>query len=56
MTSGKTGEKCELSGIYYCHIHTSYEITISKGETFPPCNGGGDHGTTWKLKTAARTH
>lgn len=48
-TSGKTGEKCQQSGVYRCHTHTSNTIPLSKGETFPPCTIGGGHGTTWRL-------
>lgn len=47
---GKTGEKCQQSGVYRCNMHSSYEIPLSKGETFPPCNsGGGSHAATWVL-------
>lgn len=48
----RTGEKCQQSGIYKCQTHTSYEIPLSKGETFPPCNQLGisnSHATTWIL-------
>ncbi len=39
-TIGKTREKCQVSGIYKVVNHEvthPKEITISKGETFPPC-------------------
>ncbi|MCC6816176.1 MAG: hypothetical protein IT267_07175 [Saprospiraceae bacterium] len=47
----RTGEKCKQTGIYYCQSHKSNEIAIAKGDTFPPCQTGGAHGTTWILKT-----
>jgi len=50
--SGKTGQKCEQSGVYYCQKHTTYEIPLSKGETFPPCNSCGG-ATTWILRRKA---
>ncbi len=53
MVSGKTGETCTVSGIYYCSIHSGYTIKISRGETFPPCNYGGGHGATWIIRFMA---
>ena len=49
--SGKTGEKCEQSGVYRCVTHPTQEIPLSKGEIFPPCKGGSGsgHSTTWTL-------
>lgn len=47
----KTGHPCPQSGIYSCSIHSGYRITISKGETFPPCNKDGGHAATWILVT-----
>ena len=48
---GTTGEKCQTTGVYYCVRHTTQEIAIAKGDTFPPCReGGGNHGTTWILR------
>jgi hypothetical protein len=49
--SGKTGEKCIQSGVYRCSIHSSQEIPLSAGETFPPCKGGNGagHAATWNL-------
>lgn len=44
-----TGTKCDQSGIYQCSTHPSYTIALSKGETFPPCQSGSAHGTTWIL-------
>jgi hypothetical protein len=46
---GRTGEKCKQSGVYKCQTHSGYEIPLSEGETFPPCNSNGSHATTWIL-------
>lgn len=35
--TGKTGEKCQQSGIYYCQTYPTNTIPLAKGETFPPC-------------------
>lgn len=51
--SGSTGQKCQQSGVYRCSTHSTSEIPLSKGETFPPCPLGGRHGTTWVLVRAA---
>lgn len=48
-TQGKTGQTCQVSGIYRCQTHSSNTIPLSRGETFPPCSDGGRHGTTWIL-------
>jgi len=53
MLSGKTGEKCQESGVYYCSTHIANTIPLSKGETFPPCRSGSGHGATWILKSKA---
>jgi hypothetical protein len=52
-TSGRTGEKCQTSGVYYCTTHPSNEIPLSKGETFPPCSLHGGHAATWILRRRA---
>jgi len=36
MTTGRTGEECQRSGIYDSNCHTK-QIALSKGTTFPPC-------------------
>ena len=36
MTTGRTGEECQRSGIYDSNCHTK-QIALSKGATFPPC-------------------
>lgn len=51
--SGKTGEKCAQSGVYYCQSHPANTIPLSKGETFPPCSWNGGHGAVWVLKFKA---
>ena len=46
----KTGEKCQIAGIYKCSLHTSHQITMPKGHTFPPCDKSGpakDHAADW---------
>ena len=50
---GRTGKKCQKSGIYRCSIHPSNTIPLSYGETFPPCKLGGGHGATWLFVQAA---
>ena len=49
--NGRTGHKCQQSGVYRSECHPSQEIPLSKGETFPPCRGAGlqGHATTWTL-------
>jgi len=49
IMSGKTGERCEVSGEYKCATHDSNRIPLAKGNIFPPCPMGGGHGTTWQL-------
>ena len=51
--NGKTGEKCQVSGVYMCSLHPSNTIPLSKGETFPPCSWNGGHGATWIFVRAA---
>jgi len=48
-TSGRTGEQCQVSGVYKCSSHGGNEIPLAKGNTFPPCSLGGGHGTVWVL-------
>lgn len=50
---GTTGQKCQVSGVYYCVRHPENTIPLSKGETFPPCSKDGGHATTWILKQRA---
>jgi hypothetical protein len=50
--SGRTGEKCQQSGVYYCSTHTKQTIPLAVGNTFPPCAETG-HATTWILKMKA---
>ena len=52
-TGGRTGEKCQLSGVYKCTTHPNNTISLSKGETFPPCSRGGGHRATCRLVSAA---
>jgi len=52
--TGRTGEKCLLSGVYRCTTHPSQKIPLSKGETFPPCKGDGrGHSAVWVLVSKA---
>ncbi|HYV94617.1 MAG TPA: hypothetical protein VE978_22780 [Chitinophagales bacterium] len=50
--SGKTGEKCRKSGVYYCSVHPRQTIPLAIGNTFPPCAETG-HAATWILKYEA---
>lgn len=50
----KTGQTCVESGIYRCSKHSTKEIALSKGETFPPCSYDGGHGATWILVRATK--
>jgi len=34
---GKTGDSCTESGVYKCSSGCGVTISLSKGETFPPC-------------------
>ena len=47
--TGKTGEKCQKSGVYRCTQHPENEIPLSEGERFPPCGIGDGHGAIWEL-------
>jgi len=52
-----TGQTCITAGIYKCSIHTSHEITMPAGHTFPPCDKAGPakvHGATWVLVRATK--
>ncbi len=51
--TGKTGEKCQVSGVYFCSTHPSNTIPLAKGNTFPPCSMGSGHSATWILKQRA---
>jgi len=46
---GRTGETCQVSGVYRCATHTSNTIPLAKGNRFPPCGSGAGHATTWVL-------
>jgi len=46
---GRTGEKCEVSGVYKCTTHPTNTAPIAIHNTFPPCSWGGGHATTWVL-------
>lgn len=48
-TSGRTGETCQVSGVYRCQTHSDNTIPLAKGDQFPPCSRGIGHGTTWVL-------
>ncbi len=44
--TGRTGEKCPVSGVWKWLGTPSTTIPLSKGETFPPYNGKAG---TWQL-------
>lgn len=46
---GKTGESCQVSGVYKCGTHSSNTIPLAVGNRFPPCSMGTGHATTWVL-------
>lgn len=50
-TTGTTGHKCQVSGIYQTHCEHRIRIALSKGDTFPPCRECG--AVTWRLVQAA---
>ena len=55
MTTVKTGEYVQVSGIYYCQTHSSHEETLIKGHKAPPCDHTATaHGATWVLKRATQ--
>lgn len=35
-TSGRTGETCQVSGVYRCQTHSDNTIPLAKGDQFPP--------------------
>jgi hypothetical protein len=47
--SGRTGERCEVSGEYKCATHDGNRIPLAKGNVFPRCSVSGGHGPTWQL-------
>lgn len=47
--SGRTGEICQLSGVYKCSMHPNNTIPLARGNKFPPCSLGGGHSVTWVL-------
>jgi hypothetical protein len=53
----KSGQICPTSGIYsVTHgnpAHGTVEVTVVKGEPFPPCKGQG-HDARFKLKYEAK--
>lgn len=42
-----TGQKCQQSGIYQSGCTDRIQISLSEGETFPPCRNHGS--VTWYL-------
>lgn len=48
--TGKTGEKCPVSGVWKWLGTPSTTIPLSKGETFPPYN---NQSGTWQLVSFA---
>lgn len=54
MTTVRTGQTVQVSGIYYCETHT-HEITLVEGHEAPPCNHvRPGHATTWILRRETR--
>ncbi|HEX6914436.1 MAG TPA: hypothetical protein VF145_04305 [Chitinophagaceae bacterium] len=49
MTTGKTGERCEVSGIYRCFGHNGVRVTVWEGEIFPRCTEDHAHEAIWIL-------
>lgn len=45
----KTGEYCQVSGVYKCQTHPAHEIGLDKGHKAPPCNKHTPHDATWVL-------
>lgn len=44
----KSGDICNLSGKYFCDMHTDIDIYITEGEVFPKCNQKNiPHKTSW---------
>jgi len=50
MTTGRTGEECQQTGIYDSNCHTK-QLALSKGATFPPCRCR--QGVIWTLVPAS---
>lgn len=48
-----TGQTCKKSGIYKGDCNCSREISLSKGERFPPCSGC-RKAVNWLLVRATR--
>lgn len=49
MISGRTGDTCQVSGVYRCSSHSGNTIPLAVGNRFPPCSMGTGHGTIWTL-------
>ena len=52
---GKTGQRCQFAGAYFCISHPLNEIYLNKGEVFPPCQLNDKHHTTWALKRKSKS-
>jgi len=48
-----TGQTCQQSGIYEADCKDKTQISLSKGETFPPC-GGCKKAVGWRLIRATQ--
>lgn len=46
----KTGEICQIAGIYKCSEHPNHQITMPEGHRFPPCDKKSPaHSANWIL-------
>ncbi len=52
-TTVKTGERCQVSGVYKCRAHPTSTIPLAIRNVAPPCPNAGRHATTWVLQRRA---
>lgn len=57
ITTGKTGEVCQKSGVYSCAKHLWNIIPLAKGNRFPPCSLDEGHATSWvQIESSKKQH
>jgi len=50
VTIYQTGQKCKVSGTYFCVKQPDVTVTLKKGEKFPPSKKLGGKGSDWQLQ------
>jgi len=50
VTIYQTGQKCKISGTYFCVKQPDVKVSLKKGEKFPPSKKLGGKGSDWQLQ------